>query len=51
MTLKKCRHPISMGLLLCTYGTVEENQNPMKKWRGRGTPSGNKGGADFRVEI
>jgi hypothetical protein len=26
-------------------------QDPVKKWRGRGTLSGDGGGADFRVEI
>jgi hypothetical protein len=32
----KRRHPISIELLKGTYGPVDENQNPMKKWRGRG---------------
>jgi hypothetical protein len=51
MALKKFRHPVSMRLLACAYGAVEENQNPMKKWRGWGAPAGDGGGADFRVEI
>jgi hypothetical protein len=51
MTLKKYRHPVSMGLLACAYGIVEESQNPMKKWRGRGAPAGDGRGADFRVQI
>ena len=41
---KQCRHPISIKLLKGTYGTVDENQNPMKKWRGRGPLFGCKGG-------
>jgi len=51
MPLKECRHPISIRLLVCMPGRVEENQNPMKKWRGSGAPSAYKEGADYRVEI
>jgi len=40
-----------MGLLACAYGIVQESQNPMKEWRGRGAPAGGGRGADFRVQI
>jgi hypothetical protein len=40
--------PVLIGLLEFAHGSVEENQNPMKKWRGRGTPAGGKEGSDFQ---
>jgi hypothetical protein len=46
-----CRYPDSVDLFRCQQEIDEENQNPMKKFRGQGTTSSYEENIDLRAAI